>query len=325
MKLTVGEKIALLRKERNITQTQLAEYLFLAPQAVSRWEAGGGAPEITLLPRIAAFFGVSIDELFGLTSMERTEELVMKYSVLRDDSSFREAMDYIDSQLQTIAALPKSGGEDAAEIERERDRMEAEKLHMWLQQGREGFRRALAIADRFVQKTEGDPGDPWYLPMRLQRDQLLCAAGRGRETLEERRRDFTERPDTISLLRYFSVLDIRQEYEAILAETEGLARDLLFPPSRENLSVWLEVVNAAAKTGSKELIGKYLPPVRELCGSQEEIDLLMCLLDVYEGGELEGIKERVRVLLPQAGINHYFEDKIREKLGDIRLRDIGKA
>lgn len=317
MKLTVGEKIALLRKERNITQTQLAEYLFLAPQAVSRWEAGGGAPEITLLPRIAAFFGVSIDELFGLTSMERTEELVLKYSVLRDDSSFREAMDYIDSQLQTIAALPKSGGEDAGEIERERDRLEAEKLHMWLQQGREGFRRALAIADRFVQKTEDRPEDPWYLPMRLQRDQLLCDTGRGRETLEERRRDFTQHPDVISLLRYFSVLDIRQEYEAILSETEGPARDVLFPVSKENLAVWLEVVNAAAKTGSKELIGKYLPPVRELCDSQEEIDLLMCLLDVYEGGELERIRERVHALLPQAGINHYFEDRIRERLGEI--------
>ena len=37
MKLTIGEKITLLRKERNITQTELAEYLFLAPQTISRW------------------------------------------------------------------------------------------------------------------------------------------------------------------------------------------------------------------------------------------------------------------------------------------------
>ena len=75
MKLTIGEKIAILRKERDVTQTELAEYLYLAPQTVSRWEVGSGSPEISLLPRIAAFFGVSIDELFGLTSMERTEDL----------------------------------------------------------------------------------------------------------------------------------------------------------------------------------------------------------------------------------------------------------
>ena len=51
MKLTIGEKITLLRKEKNITQTELAEYLYLTPQTVSRWEVGNGAPEITLLPR----------------------------------------------------------------------------------------------------------------------------------------------------------------------------------------------------------------------------------------------------------------------------------
>ena len=38
MKLTIGEKIALLRKKRNVTQTELAEYLYLTPQTVSRIE-----------------------------------------------------------------------------------------------------------------------------------------------------------------------------------------------------------------------------------------------------------------------------------------------
>ena len=108
MKLTIGEKIALLRKEKNITQTELAEYLSLAPQAISRWEVGNGAPEITLLPRIAAFFGVSIDELFGLTSLKRAEDLVCKYSVLRDDRSFQEAMECLNSQLQTIDAAAET-------------------------------------------------------------------------------------------------------------------------------------------------------------------------------------------------------------------------
>lgn len=132
MMLRIGEKISLLRKEKNITQTELAEYLFLTPQTISRWEAGGGAPDITLLPRIAAFFGVSIDELFGLTSLERTVDMVSKYSVLRDDRSFQDAMEYIDSQLQSIDAFQKSGAEDAG-LEQERDQLEAEKAHMWIQ------------------------------------------------------------------------------------------------------------------------------------------------------------------------------------------------
>lgn len=152
MKLSVGEKIAMLRKEKNITQTELAEYLFLAPQAVSRWEVGNGTPEITLLPRIAAFFGVSIDELFGVTSLERAEDLVCKYSVLRDERSFQEAMECVNSQIQTIDAFLKNDVEDAAGLEAERDQLEAEKLHLWIQQGREAFKRAYAIADAFVEK-----------------------------------------------------------------------------------------------------------------------------------------------------------------------------
>ena len=85
-----------------ITQRRIISREKTKRQAVSRWEVGSGFPEISLLPRIAAFFGVSIDELFGLTSLERTEDLVLKYSVLRDDRSFREAMDYINTQLLTI-------------------------------------------------------------------------------------------------------------------------------------------------------------------------------------------------------------------------------
>ena len=61
--MTIGEKIAMLRKEQHITQTELAEYLFLVPQTISKWEVGNGTPEISLLPKIATFFGVSIDEL----------------------------------------------------------------------------------------------------------------------------------------------------------------------------------------------------------------------------------------------------------------------
>ncbi len=315
MNLAIGEKIALLRQERNITQTQLAEYLFLAPQTVSRWEVGNGAPEITLLPRIAAFFGVSIDELFGATSRTRTEDLVAKYSVLRDGRSFREAMGFIDSQIQSIDALLKNGGGDLTELEEERDQLEAEKTHMWIQLGREAFQRAFAIADRFAEKTEGDPEHPWYLKMRLQRDQLCDNIGRGRETVAQRRADFMERPSQTSLLRYFAMLGNRQDYEEILEAAEGPAREMLFPPATGNLPIWLELIHAAAETGERGLIEQHLPQVLEVCGKQDEVDFLLCLLNVYEGEELARVKERLRSLLPQAGLNEYFEAKVRERIG----------
>lgn len=314
MNLTIGEKIAMLRKGRNITQTELAEFLFLAPQTVSRWESGGGDPDIALLPKIAAFFGVSIDELFGMTSLKRTEDLVSKYSVLRDDRSFQEAMEYIDSQLQTIDASVKNGA-DASELERERDQLEAEKAHMWIQQGREAFRRALAIADGFVKRTQGKPEHPWYLRMRLQRDQLCMNTGRGRDLLEERREDFAKCPDAITLLRYVSALGERQDYEAVLSVIKDFsAGELLFPPAQGNLPVWGCLIHAAVRTGNRAFIGQYLPQVLEVCGSEDELDLLMCLLDVYDGEELAGIKRRVYALLSEAHLNEYFEGRIRERI-----------
>lgn len=275
MQLSIGEKIALLRKRKDVTQTQLAEYLFLAPQTVSRWESGGGTPDIALLPKIAAFFGISIDELFGATSLERTADLVSKYSVLRDDRSFREAMDYIDSQLQTINAALSSGSGDPEGLEKERDQLNAEKVHMWIQLGRESFGRALAITEDFIDKTHGDPGHRWYLPMRLQRDQLCDNLGRGRETLLEREKAFTERPDYVTLLRYLSMLDQRQEFEKLLSvfETDGPAREIAFPASEENLPIWCQLVHAAAETGDTGFIEQYLPPVLAVCGPALEIEL----------------------------------------------------
>ena len=54
--MELGKKIASLRKTRNITQAQLAEYLSVNPQTISRWEADGGTPDVMLLPKIASFF-----------------------------------------------------------------------------------------------------------------------------------------------------------------------------------------------------------------------------------------------------------------------------
>lgn len=316
MKLTIGERIGLLRKDKNITQTELAEYLFLTPQTVSRWEVGNGAPEIMLLPRIAGFFGVSIDELFGMTSLQHIEDQVAKYSVLRDDRSFREAMESIDLQIQSVEDSLKRSGEDHSELERERDQLEGEKLHMWVQQGREAFRRAFDIADRFVKRTDRNPEHPWYLPMRLQWDQLCCDMGRGREALAERGKEFVQRPSEITLLRHLSLLGYRQEYEEILSvcETEGPAREILFPPSNNNLSIWQELIRAAARTGKSDFVKQYLPPVLEVCGKEEEFDFLLPLLDLLEGEKLSALRERLRALLPELSLNQYAVEKVKERL-----------
>ncbi len=75
--MTIGNIIANLRKEKNMTQEVLANALGVTNQAVSKWEANQSCPDITLLPTIADLFGVSIDYLFG-----RTEQAVPTGNVL---------------------------------------------------------------------------------------------------------------------------------------------------------------------------------------------------------------------------------------------------
>lgn len=61
---TIGKNIAELRKAKGSKQDELARFVGVTAQAVSKWE-NGGVPDTELLPKIAEFFNVSIDELFG--------------------------------------------------------------------------------------------------------------------------------------------------------------------------------------------------------------------------------------------------------------------
>lgn len=65
MKIAISEKIKNLRKERNITQAELASKFGVTCQSVCRWENGAAYPDIELIPEIAAYFGVSTDVLLG--------------------------------------------------------------------------------------------------------------------------------------------------------------------------------------------------------------------------------------------------------------------
>lgn len=61
----IGALILRLRKERALTQRELAAVLHVGEQAVSKWERGGGCPDVSLLPALAGYFGVSVERLLA--------------------------------------------------------------------------------------------------------------------------------------------------------------------------------------------------------------------------------------------------------------------
>ncbi|MBE6665563.1 MAG: helix-turn-helix transcriptional regulator [Ruminococcaceae bacterium] len=80
MQLNLGQKIRELRRRDGRTQETLAEAIGVTSQAVSRWEANGGYPDMEMIPSIANYFNISIDELFGYNNerSKRIDELAEK-------------------------------------------------------------------------------------------------------------------------------------------------------------------------------------------------------------------------------------------------------
>ncbi len=93
--MDIGNQIKQLRLRRGITQESMAQHFGLTPQAVSKWERGVATPDISLLPDISAYFGVTIDALFDIsdnTRMDRIQNMLwdMRYLNPTEVESARE-------------------------------------------------------------------------------------------------------------------------------------------------------------------------------------------------------------------------------------------
>ena len=89
----IGKQIAVLRKERGVKQEELAKFVGVSIQAVSKWE-NGGVPDTELLPKIADFFSVSIDTLFGNSIINYNDlqsAIIQKIKDAPSDAKFNEA------------------------------------------------------------------------------------------------------------------------------------------------------------------------------------------------------------------------------------------
>lgn len=90
MQIKIGDKIRELRHRDGRKQEDLANALGVTAQAVSRWEANGGYPDMEMIPAIANYFNISIDELFGY-SKDRAEKL--KNILIKADKALNEQGD----------------------------------------------------------------------------------------------------------------------------------------------------------------------------------------------------------------------------------------
>ena len=75
MEISIKNTLKKLRHSKEVTQEQLAIHLGVTSQSVGKWERGEGFPDITMLPSIALYFGVTVDELLGIDKLRITEKI----------------------------------------------------------------------------------------------------------------------------------------------------------------------------------------------------------------------------------------------------------
>ena len=86
MEIQLAKTLKSLRQKNDRTQDDLALFLGISSQAVSKWERSEGFPDITLLPRIAGYFHITVDELLGVDEIarqNRMDEITAEYNRIR--------------------------------------------------------------------------------------------------------------------------------------------------------------------------------------------------------------------------------------------------
>lgn len=161
--MDIGRQIKTLRLAKGVTQEALAEYLGISFQAVSKWETEASTPDIALLPDIAVFFGITIDELFHIPNeaeFERIENMFWHERRINPET-FGHCIRFLEGVLredpQNVRAYSclaclynhraKSDHETAGEYARKVLELNPEEKAGWV---------------AFLEANNGVCGDEWY-------------------------------------------------------------------------------------------------------------------------------------------------------------------
>lgn len=110
--MTFGEKLSSLRKQANLTQSELATKLNISRQAITKWEKGNGLPDIDNIKNISTFFNVSIDELldYKIESIE-LELNTTTEKISKEDSKFKNVDNFILNKFKNANNIYRLGRE----------------------------------------------------------------------------------------------------------------------------------------------------------------------------------------------------------------------
>ena len=208
--MTIGQRIKKLRRGRDITQEQLAEYLNLSASAVSQWECDRVMPDISQLPLLANLFEVSADVLLGIDVDSKTKNIDEIYqTALRTSQEGRrdEAIDILRDGLRQypdsfklmeflvseLRCRPPKDGEGEEELAAHRRRMETYLDKILADCTDDAIRRRAVETACFLYPEIGRYDDALKLaesiPEGFTRREMLCILHAGTKRYETKRDD----------------------------------------------------------------------------------------------------------------------------------------
>ncbi len=107
----IGKFISQIRKEKGLTQRELADKLFISDKTISKWECGNGLPEISLMLPLCEILGITVNELLTgkcLTPSEyqqNAEENIMKLIEEKNEAKFRLILEVIVIFLTLVSSI----------------------------------------------------------------------------------------------------------------------------------------------------------------------------------------------------------------------------
>ncbi|MDD3123792.1 MAG: helix-turn-helix domain-containing protein [Candidatus Izemoplasmatales bacterium] len=206
---TVGINIKKLREENQITQQQLADSLGISFQAVSKWECGNTLPDIGILPQIAEFFNVTIDELFQ-SRMTVYQNRAGRLSALYE-SDIHDSEIYEKAEKEYLRLLQNDDFDERdifgyAYLHDLRHRYHSEVAEKY-------YLEAISLGSKIK--------DEFYYKIQRQYMYLLSTLGRSNENIENQTRNFESDPNNqenhiLLLCAYIFANENKKAYELTL-------------------------------------------------------------------------------------------------------------
>ena len=161
--MNIGKQIRMYRLQKKVKQEELAIYLGVSTQAVSKWETENSVPDIALLPGIATYFGVSIDDLFQFSSkeqFERIENMLWNESRIKHEN-FEQAVSFLEGVIREEPSNV-TAYEYLADLYNHRARSDHEKASEYAKKVLEMSPESKGGWVAYLEANNGVCGDEWY-------------------------------------------------------------------------------------------------------------------------------------------------------------------